>query len=284
MKIFSAHIKLTVLIITIIVLSGCASLNQGHQEVAASQEYTFVVASDPQPPWGAIENWQQTINEINKISPDFVIVCGDMTNDSRNEKEISAYFETAKELSPGIRLFHVPGNHDLLPEPSLASLELYKKHFGKPYYSFEHKKSLFIVLESSSFKSTATAATPLVAEQMRWLRQTLIDSDKKQFDHKFVFLHHPFVLEKINEEEEYFNLPVALRNELLEIFVSHNVEIVFSGHLHQNRAIKIENIELVVNGSCGKALADSDLGFRIVKVSAQGVEHSFYKLSDQSLR
>ena len=48
--------------------------------------------------------------------------------------------------------------------------------------------------------------------------------------------------------------------------------------------IKLKNIELIVNGSCGKVLGNSDLGFRIVKVSGNNIEHVFYKLPDQTLK
>jgi len=283
MKNISAYI-ISVLIVAFVVLSGCGRLDEAQTQADASKEYTFVVAADPQLFWGAIENWQQTIAEINNITPDFVVVCGDMTNKYGDEKEIAAYFETAKKLSPSIKLFHVAGNHDLPHDLKTASVELYEKSFGTPYYSFEHKKSLFIVLDSGLLKESNEEVKPLASEQMKWLKQLLADSDKKQFEHKFVFLHHPVILEKMDEPEEYFNLSVAMRNELLGLFNSHKVEFVFSGHLHQNRAVQAGNVELVVTASCGKALGDSDLGFRIVKVSPQTVEHSFYKLPDQSKR
>jgi predicted MPP superfamily phosphohydrolase len=269
-----------IIIFSVIILLPLLSCNENFKRYSKAikvNEYAFAVASDPQLFWGTLENWQQTIRDINEMHPDFVIVCGDMTNNPGNKEEIAAYWENAAKLSAGIKLYNVPGNHDLQSEPTLESIELYKKNFGKPYYSFEHKNSLFIVLESSSMKNPTEKTTPLVIEQMRWLKKILSDSDKMNYANKFVFMHHPVILKDINEKEEYFNLPVAVRNELLELFEAHNVKIVFSGHLHQDRVVKLKNVELVITGSCGKALADSSLGFRIVHVMGNNTQHSYYK-------
>lgn len=40
------------------------------------------------------------------------------------------------KLDPTIRLFSIPGNHDVGNEPTAESLALYRKRFGKDYYSF----------------------------------------------------------------------------------------------------------------------------------------------------
>jgi len=279
----------TIIIITFFILifihiPGCNESFNQYSKTLKIDEYTFVVAADPQLFWGSLENWQQTIQKINELHPDFVVVCGDMTNNPGNKEEIAAYLENAAKLSGGIKLYNVPGNHDVQSVPTLESMERYKKNFGKLYYSFEHKNSLFIVLESSSMKNPTEETAPLVSEQMRWLEQTLIDSEKKGYTHKFVFLHHPIILKDIDEQEEYFNLPVAVRNELLVLFQAHNVKFVFSGHLHQDRVVKFKNVELVINGSCGIALADSSRGIRIVRVKGDDIQHYYSILSDQNLK
>lgn len=276
-----------------LLVSGCSKFTrQGsvsdllslEADVSENGKFTFVIAADPQPFWGAIENWKQTVTEINKVAPDFVIVCGDMTNVSGDEKEIKAYWEIANQLSPGIKLYHVAGNHDLHPDMKKEDVQLYKKNYGQLYYSFEHKNNLFIVFESTSLKSPSKETEQWRQEQFKWLKQTLVDSDKKDYANKFVFLHHPLILEKESEKEMYFNLPVPVRNKLLKLFRTHGVRIAFSGHLHQDRVVKLDDIELVTTGSCGKALGESDLGFRIVNVDGDKVEHNYVVLPDQSLR
>jgi len=278
-------LSLKIIIFVLAFSLGCSSPCPKSPVSNATKEYTFVVAADPQLFWGSIENWQQTIKEINKISPDFVVVCGDMTNTEGDANEIGAYWENAKKLSSGIKLYNVAGNHDIRAEHNRKDIDLYKKNYGSLYYSFIHKNSLFIILETGCMKNSNDGTNLYLAKkQIRWLGRILADSYKAGYLNRFVFLHHPIILGEINENEEYFNLPVEFRNELLDQCSSHNVKFIFSGHLHQNRITQFKDISLVTTGSCGKALQNSDLGFRVVRVSGTKVEHSFYILPDQTLR
>ncbi len=213
-----------------------------------------------------------------------MIVCGDMIHQAGDKKAIEAYLEQAKKLDAAIKLYHVAGNHDVGAEFTAESIKLYENYFGRLYYSFEHENSLFIVLESTSLKDAGDKLAAWSIEQTEWLKRTLSDSDQKNYVHKFVFLHHPLVLNDMNEAEEYFNFPFSMRNELIELFKAHHVDIVFSGHLHQNKIVKLENIELVVTGSCGKALGDSSLGYCVVNVSGDRIQHSYHELPDQSMK
>ncbi len=269
------------LLILSIIASGCSSEIKGGSDT----DFKFIVAADPQLFWGDnVDNWRLTIEQINKIDPDLVIVCGDLTESPGNKKQIDVYTEMSKKLKATIKLYNVPGNHDVGTIPSLESLAAYKENIGPLYYSFTHNDNLFIILESSSIKSPTEKTQEYVDEQMKWLREVLSDSKSKNFTYKFVVMHHPIILESLDEQEQYFNMPHELRKELLSLFIDGGINIVFSGHLHQDRVVKFDDIELVVNGSCGKALGQSSLGFRVVNVCPDGLSHEYITLQDQSLR
>jgi serine/threonine-protein phosphatase CPPED1 len=270
--------------------AGCYNFYKKNLKVYDMINYCFVVAADPQLFGGARKNWQQTIREINSLSPqpDFVIVCGDITEPYDKEEGRTAYITEAKKLNDGIKLYNVAGNHDVDDvtggDPTLESLGEYESRFGPAYYYFEHKNSLFVVLNSSIIKTTDPKFAHIAEEQIQWLMKVFEDAISRHYAHKFVFIHHPIIIEKIGEEEQWCNLSVKDRNKLLTLFRANNVNMMFSGHIHQDRTIKLKDIELVVNGSCGKVLGNSDLGFRIVKVSGDNIEHVFYKLPDQTLK
>lgn len=246
--------------------------------------FFFVYVADPQLFWGSLEMWQKTIACVAQLKPAFVIVGGDLINNdcesmnhdfSKDAQMTQAYLEVVGTLDPQIPLYNVAGNHDVCHVPTLETLEWYEQYFGRLWYSFRHNHAEFIVLESNVFKNPQRA--PGVAEkQMAWLKKTLQEADRHNIRHRIVCMHHPICLTSVNEKTEYFNVPSDLRAELLELFHRHNVTAVFSGHYHRNAYVNDDGLELVTTSSCGKALGKDPLGFRIVKVLAERIEHEYF--------
>jgi len=130
-------------------------------------------------------------------------------------------------------------------------------------------------MESNVLKNPQGA--PGAAEkQMTWLKKTLQRADSHDIRHRIVCMHHPICLTGVNEKTSYFNTSSELRAELLELFHRHNVTAVFSGHCHRNINVNDDGLELVTTSSCGKALGKDPLGFRIVKVLADRIEHEYF--------
>jgi hypothetical protein len=98
-------------------------------------------------------------------------------------------------------------------------------------------------------------------------------------------MHHPACFKSINEDtDKYYNLPKECRAELLKTLHENNVDAVFSGHYHQNAYVKDGPLELITTSSCGISIAQkkpkSPLGFRIVKVYPDHIEHKYYGFDD----
>lgn len=258
-------------------LSGCIkgeSLAEFNTE-QESESYFFIQIADPQLFWGPLSEWEKAIDHVNRLKPAFVAVCGDLISDPGMQEEADAYLKTAKKLDSNIPLYNVAGNHDIGNEPTVENIQWYEKNFGKIWYSFTYKKSLCIVLDTNIIKAPKSV-TDLASEQMQWLRETLKAAEKKNYQHKFIFTHFPLCLKSIDEADEYFNIPVKQRAELLGLFHKYDATAVFSGHYHRNAYVKDEALELITTSSCGKALGDDPLGFRIVKVYPTHIEHSYY--------
>ena len=62
----------------------------------------------------------------------------------------------------------------------------------------------------------------------------------------------------------------------MELFHEHGVTAVFSGHHHRNGYVKDGDLELVVTSSSGKPLGKDPVGFRVVKVLGDRIEHRYY--------
>ncbi len=294
-------IKLTFLVVTgcVCVAANGDELQPGtHGRTTASasgdtktpKPYFYVVAADPQLLWGQKDdrNWQSTVDHINRLKPDFVIVCGDLiqgANESKawdDPKKVEAYdqlaklyLDAAKKINPEIKLYNVAGNHDVSLKPTVKTLAWYEGHFGKPWYTFEHKQSLFVVLESGLLRESG-GAPDLAIKQSEWLRDTLTKTGEKNYAHRTAYMHHPMCLENVAEKGGYFNMPLQVRTEMLQMFHQQEFRAVFSGHYHRNAYVKDGEMELITTSSCGKSLGKDPLGFRIVKVYPDRIEHKYY--------
>jgi serine/threonine-protein phosphatase CPPED1 len=247
------------------------------------QGFCYFVMADPQLFWGSKESWDKAIGYANALKPDFVIVCGDLVNHAGNDEEAKAYLDGVAQLNKAIPLYHVCGNHDYdVSRPE--SLGWYQAKFGHPWYSFTHKNCLFVVFESTMVKY-GPEDSPQYQWQMRWLEQTLAATQGKGYDHIIVCTHYPLALRKADEADEYFNLPKSRRMKLLELFHKHNVTAIFSGHFHHNTYVRDGALELITTSSTGIALEQmgqpkDPLGFRIVKVYPDRIEHKYYGYDD----
>jgi 3',5'-cyclic AMP phosphodiesterase CpdA len=247
------------------------------------KEFCYFVMADPQLFWGSKESWEKAIGFANKLKPDFVVVCGDLVNNTGDEKEAKAYLEAAGKLNKKIPLYNVCGNHDYkISEP--ASLEWYQVRFGNPWYRFEHKGNLFVVFESTMIKY-GSEDWHIYKWQMQWLERTLLEAQNKNYDNITVYTHYPLALKKVDEPDEYANLPKTRRMKLLEMFHKYNVKAVFSGHFHHNTYVRDGELELITTNSSGIALSqmgepEQPIGFRIVKMSPAGLVHKYYSYED----
>ena len=176
-------------------------------------------------------------------------------------------------LDKKIPIYHVAGNHDVSRFPTKETMKWYKKKFGDPWYSFVHKNSLFIVLESNSL-IMHKGIDDVYKDQVAWLEKLLAKSKKKKYAHKTVFMHHPLFVKSPDEEHTYHNMPKELRQKLLDLFVGNNIEMVFSGHLHANMYAKYKEMELITTASA----CHGKRGIRIVKVKGNKIYDNFREL------
>ncbi|MDP6636123.1 MAG: metallophosphoesterase [Phycisphaerae bacterium] len=246
--------------------------------------YFFIQMADPQLYWGSVKSWKRAIACANALKPEFVVVCGDLLNChgslakrdwKKDEQRAKDYLDATAGLDKNIPIHNLAGNHDVCNTPTPKTLEWYVKRFGKLWYTFSHAGDFFMAIESDLIKNPAGA--PKVArEQMDWIAKTLLSKAVKKARHRIVFMHHPMCLKKHDERSQYFNLPLEPRTQLLKLFARAGVRAVFSGHYHGNLYAKFGDIELVTTSSTGKALRKDPLGFRIVKVYPDRIEHKYY--------
>ena len=221
-------------------------------------------------------NFTRTIEAANRLRPAFVVVTGDLTNRQGDSAQIAEYRRIASTLDPSIPLYNVPGNHDLALPLSSRSVAAYRAIYGPDYYTFQRNGVLGVVINSSLFKEPNLAPDETAAQE-RWLDKTIGDARAAK-RRVIVFQHHPWFLTAVGEPDQYYNLPVAKRRDVMKLFGDAGVRYVFAGHYHRNALAREHDLEMVTTGPVGKPLGTDPSGFRVVIVTRDSVIHRYYPL------
>ena len=254
---------------------------------AALTAQTFIQMSDPQ--FGMYSkndnfthetaNFEFAIATANRLKPAFVVVTGDLINQGGNAAQAAEYHRIAGKLAPGIRLFSVPGNHDVENEPTRETLARYREHFGPDYYSFHIGDITGIVLNSNLEKDPHNVPEE-AAKMESWLKAELAKAKSAGARRIIVFQHIPFFLATAGEEDQYFNIPRETRARYLKLLHEYDVESVFAGHYHRNAEGRDGALDMVTTGPVGMPLEGAKSGMRIVTVTPAGVKHQYYEFGD----
>lgn len=221
-------------------------------------------------------NYEFAIATANRLKPRFVIVCGDLVNKPGDPAQIEEYRRISARLDSSIRIYHVAGNHDVGNEPTADSLESYRERFGPDYYGFREGSLYGIVLNSSIIHSPQKVAAGL-RKQEEWLRAELRKAKASRAPHIVVFQHHPFFLERGDEPDQYFSIPLARRRPMLDWFRQAGVKHVFSGHYHRNAHGSDGDIEMVTTAPVGMPLGGARSGLRVVWVTGDAIKHEYFE-------
>ena len=248
---------------------------------------TFIQMSDPQ--FGMYSknenfthetaNFEFAIATANRLLPAFVVVTGDLINQASNDAQAAEYKRVAAKLDPRIKLFSVPGNHDVENEPTADSLARYRKRLGRDYYSFRIGDIAGIVLNSNLERGTKNVPEE-AAKMEHWFRAELANAKSSGAKQIIVFQHIPFFLKDAGEADDYFNIPPDVRARYLKLMHEYGVKHVFAGHYHRNSEGRDGELEMVTTGPVGMPLENAKSGMRIVTVAPETVTNKYYEFGE----
>jgi 3',5'-cyclic AMP phosphodiesterase CpdA len=251
---------------------------------AQQQPFSFVLLSDTQ--FGMYTgdkgfaqetaNFEFCVAAVNRLKPAFVVILGDLVNKAGDPAQIKEYKRIARLINPAIPVYEAAGNHDVGNEPTEESLALYRKTFGRDYYSFRAGPVYGIVLDSV-LMHTPKNVPGACQEQQIWLQKELEKAKGSGLQHIVLFQHHPVFLQDPEEPDRYENIPRAQRQVLLKLLLQYGVHHVFAGHTHKNIAAQAGSIEIVATGPVGKPLGKDGSGIRVAAVTDSGMEHRYYE-------
>jgi len=183
-----------------------------------------------------LERNRFVVDLINRLGPSFVIHLGDIVHPLPVEVGHEAAVRLAADLYQGIEvpLHHLPGNHDVgdKPNPQVAvppvddaAYDVFERHWGPAYRSFDHDGCHFVLIDTPILNSGLERER----RQRRWVENDLAAAAGRRI---FLFSHYPPFIRDRNEAENYDNLAEPARSWLIDLVERHSVEAWFSGHVH----------------------------------------------------
>lgn len=281
----------------------------------AKTEFSFIQASDTHISEKSADRTVKLRELTEKLKPDFVLVCGDLTRDALRvpEEEAKGYFQLyVDNISKfNVPVWSVPGNHEIFgierhlslvsPKHPLYGKKMYAQYLGPNYYSFNYGGIHFIGLDDVDFDDTWYYGH-VDSLQMSWLKQDLAavpsSTPVVTFKHMPMFSGGlslaPFeeagagrTLERVNGMNQYRHV-VSNAHELLKLLQTHPYPLSLSGHFHARQVFRYESTgqntrfeqtgAVVGNGGEGNIIMKS--GVVLYKVKAGAIDEGKFVALD----
>jgi 3',5'-cyclic AMP phosphodiesterase CpdA len=249
----------------------------------SQQPWFFAVLSDPQFGMYAKDqnftqetaNFEFAIANLNRLHPRFVVICGDLVNRTGDAAEIAEYKLILRELDPSIQVYSVAGNHDVGNVPTPTTLSEFHTAIGEDHYTFSVSGILGVVLDSNLIR--APQEDPEAAKKQEdWLKETLTHAKENPKQQVVVFQHIPYFVHTPDEPDGYFNIPQPDRRTYLDLLEAAGVRYVFAGHTHKSAVGMDGPLTQIITGAVGMPLGGSFSGFRIVTVTGQTLDSTWF--------
>lgn len=192
------------------------------------------------------------VDLANRIDAAFVIHLGDIVHPLPVEDTHVEAIRLAQGVYGGLRhpIHFVAGNHDVGDKPNAfvsvppvaeENYSVFEEAWGSSYHSFDVGNCHFMVIDTQLLNSGLAREQ----DQAQW-----IETDLKQAmasgKRVFMFTHYPPFVRDSEENEHYDNIGEPARSWLLNLSTRHNVEALFSGHVHNFLYNKFEGTDLYV--------------------------------------
>ena len=166
--------------------------------------------------------WMKGVRAVNLLRPEFVVSVGDLiegyTEDrDRVEAEWKEFLGFIDQME--MKFFFVAGNHDVT-NPMMH--DIWRKHFGPEWYSFDYKDVHFVCLASEDPLSS------LSKKQLAWVEDDLKQHEDARWT--LVFLHKPLWAE--SERKKAAGNHDGTGWPELEKMLDSRPHTCFAGHVH----------------------------------------------------
>ncbi|MCD6597415.1 MAG: metallophosphoesterase [Bacteroidales bacterium] len=184
------------------------------------ENFQFAIITDL---WGGNRPgiFEDAIKKINIMYPEFVLSVGDIiSGKTMDTVQIGQEWNEVNHLISDLKMpfFYLPGNHDISNQVMAKEWE---KRFGKRYYSFIYKNTLFLILDSNDDDDYN-----LTQKQTDFVKEILNKNPNVKWT--FLLMHHP--IWTYNTKGRFEEIEVALKGRKYSVLAGHTHH-----YLHEER-------------------------------------------------
>jgi len=165
--------------------------------------------------------FEDAVSKINLLYPEFVLSVGDLINGyTRDTARIRYEWNEVNQVIDELKMpfFYLPGNHDITNQVMAKEWE---KRYGRRYYDFIYKNTLFIILDSNDDDDYS-----LTREQTDYALETI--SQHPEVRWTFLLMHHP--IWTYNTHGRFEEVETALSGRKYSVLAGHTHH-----YTHENR-------------------------------------------------
>lgn len=188
--------------------------------------------------------FQDGVKKINLLQPEFVMCVGDLIEGYTTDTAlIKREWSQMNGIISGLQMpfFYLPGNHDITNKTMAQEWE---KLYGRRYYSFIYKNTLFITLDTNDDEEFN-----LTEKQTDFVLNALKTNSNVRWT--FIFMHHP--IWKYNTNGRFTKIENALK--------SHKYTVIAGHEHHYHQTLRNEsNYYILSTTGAGSALRGTFAG------------------------
>lgn len=281
--------------VLVVFIQSCQPAATSNDSAKDSFQFAFLTDIHLQPERNAPQGFQQAIDTINALNPDFVLTGGDLIMDAlgqsygRADSLYNLYQTACKSLQ--MPVYNTMGNHELYGIYTSSGADtlheeygkkMYEKRLAKRFYSFNHKGWHFVVLDAIGITPDRHYYGFIDPEQIAWLKQDLEASKDLPV---IVSLHIPLYTLALQVTDTYATpldqgAVVTNANEVRNILEQYKVKLVLQGHWHFLEDLYINGIHYVTGGAVSSAWWTGpnhglEEGFLMVKVQGEDISWNY---------
>lgn len=282
-------------LLSIIIVSSIFFACTTQKEPQPDFSFAFLTDIHITPERGAPAGFQQAIDTVNKLKPDFVITGGDLVMDALGQTRGRA--DSLYQLYSGlIKRFKMPvhntvGNHELFAfyNKNIDTMDtdygegMFRRYFGNPWQSFDYKGWHFLLLKSIEQTPTRGYEGRINPLQMEWLKQDLAKVDDKT--PIVVSVHIPFITvynqwQEGGQQVNGAGSVITNGKEAMDLLRKKNLKLVLQGHQHYYEDLFMDGVHFITGGAVsaswwGGPIGKMEEGFMLIKVHGDQIKSEY---------
>lgn len=214
----------------------------------------------------------RAVDFINDMKPDAVVFTGDQVNYPDIPAQWEAFDEVASMIDKDIKVFHIPGNHDVIIKDSEVDSSPFTDRYGDDRFVHSERGVKLVGINTNLIQYE----DDMEYDQVDWMEAVMEKNGNE--DVTLVFGHHPFFMTDIDEPDSYFPIKGSRRREYFELFSVMDVDAVYAGHRHETFEAEYDGIPMKTTTSVAYQIGNSRPSVRVITIKDGAVSDELHEI------